>query len=73
VIIVGGQAFPLSLFPGMQVKSSFFDGVVNAYTPSMWEIGLGLGGVAIALLITVIGARALRVLPLSLSSDGAGK
>jgi Ni/Fe-hydrogenase subunit HybB-like protein len=70
VIIIGGQAFPLSLFPGMQVKSSFFDGVVNAYTPSMWEIGLGLGGVAIALLITVIGARALRVLPLSLSAEG---
>jgi Ni/Fe-hydrogenase subunit HybB-like protein len=66
VIIIGGQAFPLSLFPGMEVKSAFYDGVVNQYAPSVWEIGLGVGGVAMALLITLVGARALRFLPESL-------
>ena len=48
VIIIGGQAYPLILFPGMEVESSFFDGVINAYTPSLPEILLGLGGTAIA-------------------------
>ena len=30
VIIIGGQAFPLDMFPGKEVSSSFFDGVVVA-------------------------------------------
>ena len=49
VIIIGGQAYPLVLFPGMEESSSFFDGVVAEYTPSLPEILLGLGGVAISL------------------------
>ena len=63
VIIIGGQAFPLTLFPGMEVRSSFFDGVVTNYTPSLPEIGLGFGGVALAAAIVVIGLRLLRFLP----------
>lgn len=66
VIIIGGQAYPLDLFPGKLVSSSFFDGVVNTYTPSLPEIALGLGGVALALLIAVLGMRVLRFLPESL-------
>ena len=67
VIILGGQAFPLVLFPGMEVSSSFFDGVVVAYTPSPFEIGLGIGGIALAGVIVVIGLRVLRFLPESLA------
>lgn len=67
VIIIGGQAYPLTLFPGMEVSSSFMDGQVSAYAPSLPEILLGLGGMAIALLITIIGSSFLRILPASLA------
>ena len=67
VIIIGGQAYPLVLFPGMEVSSSFMDGAVAGYSPSWPEIGLGLGGVAIALLIVALGLKFLRFLPNSLA------
>jgi len=67
VIVIGGQAYPLVLFPGMEVSSSFHDGVINGYTPSLPEIGLGLGGVALALVIVLFGLRVLRFLPASLA------
>ncbi|MBI5163118.1 MAG: polysulfide reductase NrfD [Magnetospirillum sp.] len=66
VIIVGGQSFPLQLFPGMEVSSSFFDGQVATYVPTVAEIVLGLGGIAITVLIVVIGATFLRFLPAAL-------
>ncbi|MEE9453232.1 MAG: NrfD/PsrC family molybdoenzyme membrane anchor subunit [Paracoccaceae bacterium] len=67
VIVIGGQAFPLDIFPGYEVSSSFADGVINAYSPSMLELTLGFGGVALALAITVLGLKILRILPNSLS------
>ncbi len=67
VIIIGGQAYPLELFPGMDVSSSFFDGVVHTYTPTLAEIGLGIGGCAIAAVIALIGMRNLDFLPSDLS------
>ena len=67
VLIIGGQAYPLVLFPGMEVSSAFHDGVVNPYTPSVWEVMLGLGGVAVMLLITIVGVRVLSFLPESLA------
>ena len=67
VVIIGGQAFPLQLFPGKDVSSSFFDGVVNAYTPTLAETLLGIGGIAIALAIVVVAIRLLKFLPLSLA------
>jgi len=63
VFIIGGQAFPLSIFPGYEVSSSFGDGAVGNYTPSLPEILLGFGGLAIAYLITLIGSRVLRAMP----------
>jgi Ni/Fe-hydrogenase subunit HybB-like protein len=66
VILIGGQAFPLTLFPGMEVSSSFMDGQIAAYAPTLPEFVLGLGGIAIALLIVVVGSTFLRVLPASL-------
>jgi len=63
VTIIGGQAFPLVLFPGLQERSSFFDGVVHAYAPSLPEIALGLSGVAIAGIIVVLAIKVLPFLP----------
>jgi Ni/Fe-hydrogenase subunit HybB-like protein len=63
VFIIGGQAYPQDLFPGFQIRSSFADGVVQAYTPSLPELALGLGGIGIAFLITLVGVRVLDFLP----------
>lgn len=63
VTIVGGQAFPLDLFPGYAESSTFFDGVVHGYSPSIWEMMLGLGGIAIAFLITTVAVRVLKFMP----------
>jgi len=67
VTIIGGQAFPLDIFPGWQESSSFFDGVTHHYAPSLPETLLGLGGLAIALLIVTLGVKVLRFLPASLA------
>ena len=63
VFIIGGQAFPLDIFPGYQVSSSFGDGAVAHYRPSWPELLLGLGGIAAAFVMTTVGVRVLDVLP----------
>ena len=63
VLIVGGQAFPMDIFPSMQTSSSFYDGAIEHYTPSLPEILLSIGGFGIAFSIAIVGARALNVLP----------
>ena len=73
VTIIGAQAFPLDMFPGMNEKSSFFDGEVHSYTPSVPEIFLGLGGIAIALLVTTFAVKVLRVLPVTLDDETVAK
>lgn len=67
VIIIGGQAYPLVLFPGWEATSSFFDGVRNAYGPSLPELALGIGGLAMAGLIVLVATRLFRILPASLA------
>jgi molybdopterin-containing oxidoreductase family membrane subunit len=70
VTIIGGQAFPLELFPGMQESSSFFDGrLPHPYSPSAPEVLLGLGGVAVAGAIVVFALKLLRFLPESLDNQ----
>jgi len=69
VILIGGQAYPLTLFPGMDVSSSFYDGVVNTYTPSLPEFLLGFGGVGIALLTIAVAVKVLKFLPESLDDS----
>jgi Ni/Fe-hydrogenase subunit HybB-like protein len=61
--IIGGQAFPLEIFPGAEVHSSFGDGVVAHYAPSLPEVLLGVGGVGAAFLLTTIGMRLFDLLP----------
>ncbi|MDZ4202372.1 MAG: NrfD/PsrC family molybdoenzyme membrane anchor subunit [Gallionella sp.] len=63
VFIIGGQAFPLDMFPGYQVSSAFADGAISAYQPSKWEVMLGLGGLGVAFMITAIGIRVLDFVP----------
>ena len=63
VIVIGGQAYPLDLFPGLEVSSSFFDGEIHRYRPSLVEFGLGLGGCAVAACIALIAMRSLPFLP----------
>jgi len=69
IIIIGGQAYPLNIFPGYLVESGFYDGVVNAYTPSPWEIMLGCGGVTAALLLALLALRVLPIMPTALSAE----
>lgn len=71
VIIIGGQAYPLELFPGKEILSSgFADAVVyHEYAPSLPEFLLGIGGVAMALLLAVIAMRVLGFLPASLADE----
>ncbi|WP_298608744.1 NrfD/PsrC family molybdoenzyme membrane anchor subunit [uncultured Thiothrix sp.] len=69
VLIVGGQVYPLELFPNAEVQSSFFDGEIHAYAPSIWEWMLGLGGVGLALALFLCGMVALRFLPKSLADS----
>lgn len=63
VTIIGGQAFPLRLFPDMEVASSFFDGQVPEYWPSLPELVLGVSGISLAMLITGFGLKVLPFLP----------
>jgi molybdopterin-containing oxidoreductase family membrane subunit len=63
VFIIGGQAYPLDIFPGYAARSSFGDGQIQSYVPSVPEVVLGIGGLAVAFMITVVGVRVLRFLP----------
>jgi len=71
-IIIGGQAYPLEMFPGKEVlESGFNDGMTAHYAPSLPEILLGLGGVAVAFALVTVGIKALAIVPESLSDDVA--
>ncbi len=63
VFIIGGQAFPLEIFPDMIASSSFGDGKIEQYAPSLPEFLLGMGGIGIAFTMTAIGVRVLRFMP----------
>lgn len=63
VFIIGGQAYPLDIFPGHVVSSAFGDGQVAAYRPTAPEWLLGIGGLGAAFLLTTIGVRALDFMP----------
>ena len=64
VIIIGGQAFPLNIFPDHVIlESPFYDNVIHGYTPSIYEFGLGIGGTALALIIILILITNLKFIP----------
>lgn len=75
VTIIGSQAFPLQIFPGHQVSSSFGDGAINAYTPSLPEWLLGFGGFAMVAAMVVLAIKWLALVPQQLEhflADDAG-
>jgi len=69
VLIIGGQVFPLELFPGYSVTSTFYDGVIAHYTPSLAELVLGMGGMGLAVLVTLIGVRILPFVPAQMDGE----
>jgi molybdopterin-containing oxidoreductase family membrane subunit len=69
VTIIGGQAYPQFLFPGYVEASSFFDGVIHHYQPTVFELLLGLGGVAVAISILTLGLRLFAFAPYRLPAD----
>jgi len=73
VIVIGGQAFPLSIFPDKIIlESGFQDGVGGAasiYSPSLSEFLLGFGGMVLALTVTLVAVRMLKFLPASLADE----
>ncbi|HRY06995.1 MAG TPA: polysulfide reductase NrfD [Hyphomicrobiaceae bacterium] len=70
VTIIGGQAYPLELLPGMKVESSFLDGQIASYVPSVPEVLLGLAGISIAMLATGIALKVLPFLPHGVEAEG---
>jgi len=73
VFIIGGQAFPLAIFPGYEVSSTFADGAVAQYQPSLPEMLLGIGGIGIAFIITAIGIRVLDFVPQEIQKSAAAE
>ena len=60
-IVIGAQSTPQRLFPDKTIIASRFgDAGFALYHPTVWELGLGVGGVAAALLMCL---AVLRVLP----------
>jgi molybdopterin-containing oxidoreductase family membrane subunit len=69
VIIIGGQAYPMELFPGKEMLEGY--GGIAAYTPTLAELMLGLGGIAVALIAIAYLVKFLPFLPESLADDVA--
>lgn len=70
IVLIGGQAFPMDLITGMQVSSSFGDGQIATYLPTLPEFLLGMGGVAFAMLVTLFAVKILPFVPDSLADEG---
>nr|AFI78407.1 sulfur oxidation protein DsrP [uncultured bacterium ws020C1] len=73
VIVIGGQAFPLNMFPGHTiVESGYYDGVgglARHYSPTLPEFLLGVGGLSLALLVTFVSVRVMQFLPATLADE----
>jgi Ni/Fe-hydrogenase subunit HybB-like protein len=69
VTLIGGEVFPLDLFPGMQVSSSAFDGAVTPYSPTLPELALGLGAVGVAGVVLLMAMWVLPLLPETAGAD----
>lgn len=61
--IIGGQAFPLEILPGHELRSSFGDGQVARYVPRLPELLLGVGGLGAAFLLTLVGLHLFDLEP----------
>ena len=57
------------MFPGFIENSTFGDGEVAQYIPSIYEFMLGFGGVAIASAVFIFGILILEFVPDSLKDE----
>ncbi|WP_130471664.1 NrfD/PsrC family molybdoenzyme membrane anchor subunit [Candidatus Magnetaquicoccus inordinatus] len=62
-VLIAGQAYPMNMFPGYEMSSVFQDGMEGSYTPTLWELMLGLGGVGVSGVLYLLGIRFFRLLP----------
>ena len=69
IIIVGGQAYPMEMFPGKEILEGY--GGIASYTPSLPETMLGVGGIAVALIAVTLLVKFLPFLPESLADEVA--
>ena len=69
VLIVGGQAYPMEMFPGKEILEGY--GGIAAYTPTFAETMLGVGGIATALIAIVFLVKFLPFMPESLADEVA--
>lgn len=69
VVIVGGQAYPLEIFPGMEVTSSWIDGKIGDYIPSVPEVVLGVSGISLTMFLTGMALKVLPFLPDPVAGD----
>ncbi|SMN00613.1 Sulfite reduction-associated complex DsrMKJOP protein DsrP (= HmeB) [uncultured Candidatus Thioglobus sp.] len=69
VIIIGGQVYPMEMFPGKEILEGY--GGIAAYAPALPEILLGVGGVAVALIAVTLLVKFLPFLPEDLSDKVA--
>ncbi len=67
VIIIGGQAYPMELFPGKEILEGY--GGIAQYLVSLPEVFLGIGGIALAIIIIIFLVKFLAFLPESLEDD----
>ena len=71
VFVVAAQVFPQQVLPGWQISSPYGDGSVASYIPTGPEWLLGLGGVAVALLVLLGGCLLFRIVPVRRSRSEA--
>jgi len=70
VIIIGGQAYPQQIIGSdwQVISSTFGDAAAyHQYSPSVWEIMLGIGGLGLSFLMVLFGFKIMRFLPESLA------
>ncbi len=65
VIIIGGQAYPMEMFPGKEILEGY--GGIAQYTPSLPETVLGVSGIAVAVIAITFAVKLLPFLPESLA------
>jgi molybdopterin-containing oxidoreductase family membrane subunit len=65
VVVIGFQALPLDLFPGMEVRSpAWYDGRMATYGfGSMYEWALGVGMTAMVGMLYLLGIKLFRMVP----------
>lgn len=68
VVIIGGQELPLQLFPGKEILIGT-QLLEQGYTPSIWEVLLGIGGIGLVFFMLTLALKILPFLPEKLPNE----